>query len=63
MDFMYDRAYRAQEIQMELERLSQDIIQDMAGESVPDIEARKMRFFTLHNELRMIMGKDPRILK
>jgi hypothetical protein len=63
MDFSYDRAYRAQNIKMELESLSQDIIQDLVGEIVPDIETRKARFFQLHNELRTILGKEPRYLK
>lgn len=63
MEFLNDKAYRAQEIKDELNRLSEDIIQDLVGERVPDIETRKSRFFQLHNELRTILGKEPRYLK
>jgi hypothetical protein len=63
MDFDFDKNFDAQRIQAELDKLSQDIIQDMVGEKVPDIESRKARFFQLHNELRKILGKEPRTMK
>lgn len=54
---------RKYEIQERLTQLDQDIIQDMAGEVVPDIEERKAEFVELHNELRELLGKEPRAVK
>lgn len=51
---------RSQEIRDELCALTQDIVQDMAGEYIPDIAERKKRFVELHNELRIYEGKTPR---
>ena len=48
------------EIQQRLVELDQDIVQDIAGEIVPNIEERKAEFITLHNELRTLLGKEPR---
>ena len=51
------------EIQARLIELDQDIVQDIAGEIVPNIEERKAEFVTLHNELRTLLGKKQRKLK
>lgn len=51
---------RIYEIQQRLVELDQDIVQDIAGEVVPNIEERKAEFVTLHNELRTLLGKEPR---
>lgn len=51
------------EIQQRLVELDQDIVQDIAGEVVPNIEKRKAEFVTLHNELRTLLGKKQRKLK
>lgn len=51
------------EIQTKLNELNYDIIQDVAGEIVPNIEERKARFIELHNELRLLLGKDKRDIK
>ena len=51
------------EIQTRLDQLSQDIVQDMAGEVVPDIEERKAEFIELHNKLRVLLGKEEREVK
>lgn len=40
--------------------LSQDIIQVQVGEIIPDINERKQEFIRLHNELRVLLGKEPR---
>lgn len=47
-------------IQEQLNALSMDIIQDCAGEAVPDIEYRKLQFINLHNELRKLLGLQHR---
>lgn len=47
-------------IQEQLNALSMDIIQDCAGEIVPDIEDRKLQFINLHNELRKLLGLQHR---
>lgn len=54
---------RIREIQQRLVELDQDIVQDIAGEVVPNIEERKTEFVTLHNELRVLLGKEQRELK
>lgn len=54
---------RAWEIKGRLESLSEDIVQDIAGEVVPNIEERKAEFIELHSELRVLLGKEPRELK
>lgn len=48
------------EIKNRLNALTEDIVQSMVGEVIPDIEARKAEFVTLHNELRTIEGKEAR---
>lgn len=54
---------RIAEIQTRLDQLSQDIVQDIAGEFVPDIEERKAEFVELHNKLRGLLGKEEREIK
>ena len=48
------------EIQPRLEQLSQDLIQAQAGAVFEDLEERKLEFQKLHNELRVLLGKEPR---
>ena len=49
------------EIQTRLNELSQDFVQVLAGAEFDDIEERKAEFQRLHNELRGLLGKEPRI--
>lgn len=51
---------RISEIKPRLEQLSQDLIQAQAGAKFDDLEERKQEFQTLHNELRILLGKLPR---
>jgi hypothetical protein len=51
---------RINEIKARLEQLSQDLIQAQAGAVFEDLEERKAEFQTLHNELRVLLGKEPR---
>ena len=51
---------RISEIKPRLEQLSQDLIQAQAGAVFEDLEERKLEFQTLHNELRILLGKEPR---
>lgn len=48
-------------IQKRLQELSQDFIQVQCGAVFEDIEERKLEFQTLHNELRQLQGKQPRL--
>lgn len=48
------------EITARLNQLSQDFVQAMAGAYFEDLEERKAEFQTLHNELRVLEGKEPR---
>ncbi len=54
------KAQRKWEIQERLNQLSQDLVQAMAGAYFEDLEERKTEFQTLHNELRVLEGKEPR---
>lgn len=51
---------RIEEIKTELTNLSQDFIQAEIGAVFDDLEQRKELFRTLHNELRALLGKEPR---
>ena len=51
---------RIAEIKPRLEQLSQDIIQSLAGAEFEDLAERQKEFKTLHNELRVLLGKEPR---
>lgn len=52
---------RAEVIKTRLSQLSQDFVQAWAGAKIEDIESRKAEFSVLHNELREILGKEPRV--
>lgn len=54
------QAKRANEIKIRLAELSEDFVQVWAGAVIADIEDRKREFANLHNELRGILGKEPR---
>ena len=43
-----------------LNQLSQDFTQHSLGAIFDDIEERKAEFIKLHNELRVLIGKEPR---
>lgn len=45
-----------------LRALTEDIVQSLVGEVVPDIESRRAEFVALHNELRVLEGKEPRLI-
>lgn len=51
---------RAVELKTLLIALTEDIVQSLAGEVVPNIERRKQLFIEYHNELRVLEGKEPR---
>ena len=55
-----DNENRIAEIKPRLEQLSQDLIQAQAGAVFEDLEERKAEFQKLHNELRVLLGKEPR---
>ena len=48
-------------LQDELTSLSHDIIQAQVGAVIDNIEERKARFKEVHNRIREIMGKEPRV--
>lgn len=51
---------KLQELKQRLSQLSEDLIQSTAGEIIADIDSRKAEFVKLHNELRVLLGKDER---
>lgn len=54
---------RKSEITTRLNELSQDFIQATAGAQFTDLTERISEFRTLHNELRALEGKEPRVYK
>lgn len=46
-----------------LKDYSEDIVQDLAGELVPNIEERKSEFMKAHNMLRLLLDKPIRTKK
>lgn len=46
-----------------LSKLTEDIVQYVAGEDVPNIEERKAEFIRIHNEVRVYEGKEKRNIK
>lgn len=50
-------------IQNRLKELSNDFIQAQIGAQIENLETKKEEFKTLHNELREILGKQPREYK
>lgn len=52
---------RIGEIRIRLNELSQDFVQADLGAVFADIEERKAEFKALHNELRELLGKEPRL--
>ena len=55
-----ERNNRISYIKARLSQLSEDFVQSWAGAVIADIEDRKREFANLHNELRVILGKEPR---
>lgn len=47
-------------IRKRLNELNKDFIQKMLGAVIPNIEEKEAEFISLHNELRVIQGKEPR---
>lgn len=54
---------RKVEIRERLNQLSQDLVQAMAGAYFEDFAQRQLEFQALHNELRVLEGKEPREYK
>ena len=54
---------RMYEIKLRLSAISEDIIQEQAGELVDNILQKKEEFINLHNELRNLLGKQLRKTK
>lgn len=52
--------FKVATIKARLEQLSHDIVQTLAGAEIEDIEERQKEFQSLHNELRCLLGKQPR---
>lgn len=44
-----------------MEELSKDFIQSFIGADVPNLDVKKQEFVRLHNEVRNLQGKEPRI--
>lgn len=51
------------ELKSRLEELRKDIVQDIAGLFIEDIDARKEEYREILNKVRIMQGKTPRSLK
>lgn len=49
-------------IKRRLQALTEDLVQAAAGEIVPGLAERRAEFVELHNELRELEGKEPRLV-
>lgn len=52
---------RIAEIKTELDELNKDFIQVLCGAVIPNYEEKKLKFQALHNEMRELQGKEPRV--
>lgn len=52
---------RIWEIQSRLNELNQDFVQVLAGAVISNLEERRAEFQSLHNKLRELLGKEPRV--
>ena len=44
-----------------MNELSKDFIQSYLGASIPNLDVKKQEFVRLHNEVRTLQGKEPRV--
>ena len=58
-----EKAKKYEENKRMLSKLTEDIVQYVAGEDVPNIEERKATFIRIHNEVRIYEGKEIRNIK
>lgn len=56
-------ASQIEEKKVRLEELRKDIVQSVSGLIIEDIEQRKAEYRTLLNEVRILLGKEPRKIK
>lgn len=57
------RKIKINNIKKELNNIDEDILQYISGEEIVDIEERKTKFISLHNELRELLGKEKREIR
>ena len=60
-EFYDEKTKRMIFINSRLNELSHDFVQAQLGARFDDLEERKAEFISLHNELRELLGKEPRI--
>lgn len=51
------------DISIRLDELTKDFVQADLGAEFDDLEERKAEYKSLHNELRILLGKEPRYYK
>ncbi len=52
---------RKAELKKILRTISEDIVQELIGAVIPDIDNKKEQFISAHTELRELEGKSPRL--
>lgn len=57
----FEKLKREDYIKSRLSQLTQDFIQVDCGAIIPDIDLRRKEFASLHNELRVLQNKEPRV--
>ena len=63
LDFISKSDLEEEKVEIKQEKSLDEIEQETVGEIVPNIEERKAEFVTLHNELRVLLGKEQRLTK
>lgn len=63
LDIINERQTKIWNLQNRLNSLSDDFIQIYLGAEIPNINERRKEFVELHNELRSLLGKEPRNYK
>lgn len=49
------------QIKKQLQKYTEDFIQESIGAVIPNIETKKIEFINLHNRLRTLEGKEARV--
>ena len=60
-DFNQNKEKEILQIKKQLQKYTEDFIQESIGAVIPNIENKKIEFINLHNRLRTLEGKEARV--
>lgn len=58
-----NKYFKIHELKQQLTPLNEKLLQDAAGEIVPNLDNIKSEFIQIHNEIRILENKQPRQVK